>query len=256
MADMLPRPPASPGAPLPTTPASSAGPGIFQAFVEVLTKPAAFFESVRGQTGFGAPIVFALVMGLLSGVLSGIVQALGLGAMRAPGVGVGAAATVVGIVVSPIVAVVVGSFIGGAIVHLIALVAGGKGSFEQSVRIASYSLAVAPVGAVLGVVTFLPTLANLYALWIVAAGIIAIHLGDRKRTLLVMAVLGVVVILLSIAGVAVGHAAKNASEDLESRYGAGSDFQREIEKARSDMQRAAEEMQRAAEKARQQEPAP
>ncbi len=253
MAEMLPRPPASPGELLPTTPASPS-PGVVQAFATVLTKPAEFFESIRAQTGFGAPIVFALVMGLFAGVLSAVIQALGLGAAGGPGGRAGVGMAIAGIVLSPTIAVAVGSFVGGAIVHVIALVANGKGTYEQSVRIASYSLAVLPIGALLAVSPFLPTLANLYGLWIVVAGVIAIHLGDRKRTFVAAAVLAVAVVVVGIAGALLARGGDDATASLQGRFGAGSDFQRDVEKARDEMRRATEEMQRAAERANREPP--
>src|SRR5512138_115995 len=80
MANPLPTQPVPPGAPPSPAPAVKA-PGIGQAFVGVLTKPATFFESVRDAGGFGAPVVFALVMGVAAGVIFAGYAVIGLGAM-------------------------------------------------------------------------------------------------------------------------------------------------------------------------------
>ncbi len=245
MAEMLPRPPTSPREPPSTMPASPS-PGIVEAFVGVLTRPTAFFESVRGQTGFGAPILFALVMGLAAGALSAAIYGLGLGAARSAGIW----AAIAGLALWSAVSAACGGFVGGAIVHAVAIVANGKGTYEQSVRIASYSLAVLPVGALLGIATFLPTIANLYAVWIIAAGVIAIHLGDRKRTFAAASVLALLVVVVGIAGALLARPL-GASPDLPDGYGAGSDFRRDVEGAREEMRRAAEELQRSAERAKQ-----
>ncbi len=242
MAEIVPPPPQPPGAPLLTTEAPPS-PRIFRAAAAVLTKPAAFFDSMRAQTGFGPPIVFAMAMGLVSGVISAVLLGLGLGAARGVGAG-GVGVALAGIVLAPLIAVAVGSFLGGAIVHLIAVIARGKGTFEHSVRIASYSLAVLPLAALLDISPFLPTLANLYGIWIVVAGVLALHAADRRRTYAAAAVLAAVVAVVGVAGTLAGAGG-------EDPFGHGSSFQREVEKAREEMKRRTEDLQRAAERAKQ-----
>lgn len=224
------------------SPTVAAPPRLGQAFTAVLTRPAEFFESLRGQVGFGPPVVFALVMGLLAGVVTAVMGMVGLGAA---GGALGVAAGLGALVVSPIMAVVFGSFVGGAIVHVISMIAGGKGSYEQSVRISSYASAVMPIGVVLGAVPFLGIAANLYGLYIVAIGVVTLHLADRRRTFTVAAVLAVVVLIVGISGFFAARAAKDIGADMEARFGDRSELQREMQRAAEEMQRAADEMKRA-----------
>ena len=246
MANPLPPQPATPGAPPP--PAATPAPGIVQAFVGVLTRPADFYASVRDAGGFGAPVVFALVMGLVSGVIGAVYAFIGLGAMAgATGAAVGAFAGASAIIMTPIVAVI-GCFVGGAIVHVISLIAGGKGTYEQSVRVAGYAAAIMPISSLLGFMQLLPTLAGLYGLYLCAVGLITIHAADRKKTYAVTGVLAAILILFGIVGMIAGRAVQQMGSEMESKYGAGSDFQREIQKAQQEMQRAAEEMRRQQEK--------
>lgn len=248
MAEPLPSAPAPQG---PSQP--SAAPGILQAFVGVLTKPADFYASVRTASGLGAPLVFAVVMGLVSGVITAVFATIGLGAAAgAMGGAFGAGMGVVSILLSPIFAVI-GCFVGGAIVHVISMIAGGRGTFEQSVRVAGYASAVMPIGAVLGFVPLLNVLPNLYGLYLVALGLVAIHAADRKRTFASVAVLAALVVLMSIMGWLAGRAMQQVGQDMEGRFGPGSEFQREMQKAQLEAQRAAEQMQRAAEDLRRQQ---
>jgi hypothetical protein len=243
MPDPIPSPPAPQGHP-PSSPAPAGGPGIVQAFVAVLTKPAAFYTSVRDASGLGAPVVFALVMGLASGVIAAVFTVVGLGAASgAMGSALGAAAGFGAIVMSPVFAVV-GCFVGGAIVYLISMIAGGKGTYEQSVRVAGYASAVMPLSALLGFAPLLGTLPSLYGLYLVAQGLIAIHGADRKRTYVVTGVLGALLVLMAILGLLASRAAQQMAEGMDERYGPNSEFQREMQKAQQEMQRAAEELRR------------
>ncbi len=237
-------PPATPGAPPPPAAAPAQAPGILPAFRAVLTRPAEFYASVRDVGGFGAPLVFALVMGLASGVLTAIVGLLGLGAAGgAGGAGYGMMVGFGAIVGTPIFAVI-GCFIGGAIVLVISMIAGGKGTYEQSVRIAAYAAAVMPFHALLGVIPLLGTLSTLYGLYLVTQGVVAIHGADRQRVRLVATVLAVLVILMSIAGWVNGRAAQRMGADADARFGPSSEFEREMRKAQDELQRANDELQR------------
>jgi hypothetical protein len=243
MAQPIQAPSASPGSP-PSPAPSGKAPGLVQAFVAVLTKPGEFYCSVRDVGGFGAPVIFALVMGVASGVVSAVLMVLGLGAAAgAMGGAIGAAAGFASLVTSPIIAVI-GCFVGGAIVHLISLIAGGKGSYEQSVRVAGYAAAVMPIGALLGFVPLLSVVPSLYGLYLVAQGLIAIHAADGKKTYVSVGVLAALLVLFSIVGMLAGRAAQEMSREMEGRFGQGSEFQREMQKAQQEMQKAMEEMKK------------
>ena len=239
-------PPPAPGAP---SGAPAKAPGIVQAFVAVLTKPADFYASVRDVGGFGAPVVFALVLGAVSGLISALYMVVGLGAAAgAAGGAFGAFAGFSAIIMSPIFAVI-GCFVGGAVVHVISLIASGKGTYEQSVRVAGYAAAVIPFGTLLGFTPLLGWLPSLYGLYLVAQGLIAIHAADRKRTYVATGVLAAILVLFSLMAMLAGRAASQVATQMEGKYGKDSELQREMQKAQQEMQRAAEEMRR-----RQQQP--
>ncbi len=236
----MPRNP-SPSTPQDPAPAAAAAQSLVQSFVAVLVRPAAFFESIRSQTGLGAPIVFAAVMGAVAGVLRAVFAILGVGT------GLGVLAGLGAIVIMPVVAVVLGSFVGGAIVHVIALVAGGKGTFEQSVRVSSYSMAVMPIVALAGLVPLLDVVPQIYGLYLVVLGIVAIHTADRKRAFVVAGILAGLLVLITVAGLFTARAAKSAAADMEAKYGEGSEFQKEMQRSTQELQKAVEAAQRAAE---------
>jgi hypothetical protein len=124
--------------------------GFFNAFVEtlvmVLTKPGEAFSVMKREGGLGEPLIYALIGGCLGGIVS-VLFSLGLqsvgffanrhdtfGAMA--GMGAGSAAF---IVLVPLL-VVIGLFIGSAVVHLCLMIVGGANQpFETTFRVIAFS---------------------------------------------------------------------------------------------------------------------
>lgn len=124
--------------------------GFFNAFVEtlvmVLTKPAEAFAVMKREGGLGEPLIYALIGGCLGGIVSLLfslgLQSAGFFADRhvtfaaMTGMGVGSAAF---IVLVPLF-IIIGLFIGGAIVHLCLMIVGGANhSFETTFRVLAFS---------------------------------------------------------------------------------------------------------------------
>jgi hypothetical protein len=124
--------------------------GFFNAFVEtlvmVLTKPGEAFAVMKREGGLGEPLIYALIGGCLGGIVSLLfsmgLQSVGFFADRhdmfgaMAGMGAGSAAF---IVLIPLF-VVIGLFIGSAIVHLCLMIVGGANqSFETTFRVLAFS---------------------------------------------------------------------------------------------------------------------
>ena len=124
--------------------------GFFNAFIEtlamVLTKPDLAFRTMKTEGGLAEPLIYALIGGCLGGIVS-LLFSLGLQSMGLftgqrdafavmAGVGIGSIAF---IVLIPIF-IVVGLFIGAAIVHLCLMIVGGANkSFEVTFRVLAFS---------------------------------------------------------------------------------------------------------------------
>jgi hypothetical protein len=220
MADPLP-----PQQVAPPSPPAAQAPGIVQAFVSVLTRPASFYASVRDVGGYGAPVVFALVLGIAAGLISAAYLVIGLGAAGGPwGGAIGAAAGFGTVIMTPIFAVI-GCFVGGAIVHVVSLIAGGKGTYEQSVRVAGYAAAVMPIGALVGFVPLLRFLPTLYGLYLVAQGLIAIHAAERTKTYVTTGVLAALFVLFAIMMAMTGRAVQQMGADMKTQLRPNSQLQ-------------------------------
>lgn len=124
--------------------------GFVNAFIEtlamVLTRPSEAFTVMRREGGLAEPLIYALIGGCVGGVASFLfslgLQSIGLFSERRnafavmTGMGVGSAAF---IILLP-VCIVIGLFIGAAVVHLcLMLVGGAKQSFETTFRVLAFS---------------------------------------------------------------------------------------------------------------------
>jgi hypothetical protein len=123
--------------------------GFFNAFVEtlvmVLTKPGEAFSVMKREGGLGQPLIYALIGGCLGGIVSVLfslgLQSVGFFANRhdafAAMTGMGGSAAF--IVLVPLF-IVIGLFIGSAIVHLCLMIVGGANqSFETTFRVIAFS---------------------------------------------------------------------------------------------------------------------
>ncbi len=124
--------------------------GFFNAFVEtlvmVLTKPDAAFRAMKIDGGLVEPLIYALIGGCVGGVVAFLFslgfQSMGLFANRhnafgmLTGMGIGSIAF---IILLPVM-IVIGLFIGGAIVHLCLMIVGGANkTFEATFRVLAFS---------------------------------------------------------------------------------------------------------------------
>ncbi|PYK13402.1 MAG: hypothetical protein DME65_02145 [Verrucomicrobia bacterium] len=123
--------------------------GLFNAFVEtvitVLTKPGEAFTVMKREGGLGEPLIYALIGGCLGGIVSILfslgLQSVGFFANRhdtfSAMTGMGGSAMF--IVLVPLF-IVMGLFIGSAIVHVCLMIVGGANhSFETTFRVIAFS---------------------------------------------------------------------------------------------------------------------
>jgi hypothetical protein len=124
--------------------------GFFNAFVEtlvrVLTKPDGAFRAMKIEGGLVEPLIYALIGGWLGGVVAFLFslgfKSMGLFANRdnafgmLTGMGIGSIAF---IILLPVM-IVIGLFIGAAIVHLCLMIVGGANkTFEATFRVLAFS---------------------------------------------------------------------------------------------------------------------
>lgn len=124
--------------------------GFANAFIEtlamVLTKPDLAFRTMKTEGGLAEPLIYALIGGCVGGIVS-LLLSLGLQSMglfagqrdaftAMAGIGIG----MIGLIVLVPVFIVIGLFIGAAIVYLCLMIVGGANkSFETTFRVLAFS---------------------------------------------------------------------------------------------------------------------
>lgn len=117
----------------------------------VITDAAGFYKEMPKSGGFGDPIFFVVVMAAISAVLGAVLSIFGAG--FAPTLG-GAALS---ILLMPIFAAVLG-FVGAGVLFAVWRMIGSRESYETAYRCGAYSMAIAPITTVLGIIPYLGTL--------------------------------------------------------------------------------------------------
>jgi hypothetical protein len=131
----------------------------------VLLSPSAFYQSMPTDAGLGAPLGYHVLFGWVFGAIAALEQlALNVALigtlstiLKTPGGGSvpfgpeNAIGPIFQIMVLP-VALVIDAFVGGAFDHVVALLCGGTGSYEATVRLRCYAagsaapLSIIPIG--------------------------------------------------------------------------------------------------------------
>ncbi|MEE4196057.1 MAG: DUF6040 family protein [Bacteroidales bacterium] len=219
----------------------------FEDSKKTLLSPREYFSTMETTGGIGEPIVKALIYGTISGVFALIWSLLNLSAASGWfGGGVGFIA-----LIWSIIAAVIGVFIGGVIVLIIASIAKGNTEFEPSMRVAASLMVIMPLSAFFGFLggihilsTVINLAINLYALYLLYLGITLALKGNDKPAKIVSYVLGGLLILFFIIGIATRSGINRMSKSYEK--GANEmlkEYQKAAEEAAKELEEAAKEME-------------
>jgi hypothetical protein len=167
--------------------------GLISAFVEtlvmVLTRPAEAFTVMKREGGLGEPLLYAVIGGSLGGIVSFLfslgLQSIGLFADKhdtftaMAGMGIGSVAF---IILLPLF-VIVGLFIGSAVVHVCLMIVGGANQpFETTYRVVAFTQGST------GVLQMIPVcggaIAGIWALVCNCIGLARAHQTDTGRAVL------------------------------------------------------------------------
>src|SRR5207248_1069708 len=195
--------------------------GFFTAFVEtlqmVLTRPAEAFTAMRREGGFGEPLIYGVIGASVGGIVSFLfslaLQSFGLfanhrnafGAMTGMGIG-----SVAFVILFPL-AIIIGLFIGAAIIHLCLMIVGGANQpFETTFRVLAFTQGSTGVLQVLPVCGGL--IAGVWGLVVNCIGLARAHETETGRAILadflpIILCCGLGFVILFMAGGlrAVGH---------------------------------------------------
>jgi len=192
--------------------------GIISAAKGVITNPVEFFRTMPKTGGFGDPLVFAVVLGVVMGVVTSAIGFVTFhGAMRW--------ASLASIIWGP-VAALIGSFIGAAIMFVIWKIMGSNENYETAYRCTAYSYAIAPIAALAGLIPYAGALVGLaWGLYLIVTASVEVHKIAAKTAWLVF---GIITAIWAMVSIGSQFAARKISHDFQQNFG---DLQRELNKA-------------------------
>ncbi|MEI7881719.1 MAG: YIP1 family protein [bacterium] len=182
--------------------------GIIDMVKQVILNPAEFYRGMPKVGGFGDPLVFAVVLG----VVTGIVQAI-LGLVHLSPVGLSA------IIIMPI-GVLIGGFIGAAIVFVIWKLMGSSESYETAYRCGAYAMAVQPILAVAGLIPVVGSLVGLaWMTFLLVQASVEVHKIPAKKAWLVFGIIAAVFALMTLGAQAGARKAQRSMADFQKEMG-------------------------------------
>ncbi len=212
--------------------------------MSVLTSPSAFFREMPKTGGFVEPLIFMVIMGIIGGLIQTIFSIVGLhfGIM---------AMSVWSIILFPIY-IVIGGFIGAAILFVIWKLLGSQESYETAFRCGAYISVLMPIITVLGLIPYLGSAVGiaLYVYFLVIASV-EVHKIPSQKAWLVFGIIGAILIILSISGQITARKYSREAikfrEKMEETSKAMKKQAEQMQKQTEDMQKQAEEAKKAAE---------
>lgn len=162
---------------------------------KVILSPVEFYKNMPQSGGYANPLVFAVAMALATAVIFFVFNVIGLAKFNPIMAGIGGLSL---IIMMPI-GVILGCFIGAAILFVIWKLMGSDKSYEVAFRCVAYSMAIMPV---IAAISFIPYIANivktLWSCFLLYLASIHVHgLKDQNAKI----VFGVLAAILVITGI-------------------------------------------------------
>ena len=176
---------------------------------EVIVRPGEFFDSLPPEGGLWRATVFAIVMGAIAGIIGFCLRVL-------PGFS--------SVFTMPFRAFA-GTVVGSVLIHVLAMLAGGKGPLEASYRLAAYLMAFLPLVIAAGLLPYLDVAMAGYALYALILGAVSVHGLEERRAWSVFGVVGAALLVLALLGKLATHDGSQAVYKVER-------LERQIEKLR------------------------
>jgi len=200
------------------------------------------------EGGLGEPILKALVYGVVAGIFVLIWSLLNLTGFT--GGIFGSAVGIAGFFWS-ILGAVIGVFIGGLVVLIVSAICGGNTEFEPNMRVAAAIMVLLPINAFLGffdgisfalgsVISLLVNLYGIYMLYLAVRGVLS---AKEQTARIVSYVLGGLMVLFLIIGLATRSAVRKAGWDQDRVKEMMKDYEDEMQDAEKKMEELEEEME-------------
>jgi hypothetical protein len=213
-----------------------------QTAVNVVAKPAEFFQNMSKTGGFLEPLVFVIFMGVITGVVQVMLNFAGLG-YSAPHEN-SMMAGLSFIIFMP-VAAAISSFIGAAFLFVIWKIMGSSENYETAYRCGAYLMALAPITTVIGAIPYAGGVLSmaLYVYYLVMASVYVHDLPAQKAWI----VFGIIGAIFVFFGLFAERSMRHRDTDMEKWRTMGEHMSEEYRQQATDMEQSSESMQKQAE---------
>jgi len=183
---------------------------VIQQAKQVVTAPVEFYRSMPREGGFSEPVIFAMVMAAAAGAVFAVLSIIGL-------TGAGFAG-IAAIIVMPI-GMLIGSFIGAAILFVIWKLMGSPRNFEGAYRSVAYSTAITPILTVFSIIPYLGTIIRVaWSTWLMIIASVEVHERPRQTANIVFGILGALLLVTGLSSEAGQRRMQAVVEDRAEQF--------------------------------------
>jgi hypothetical protein len=201
--------------------------------IDVLVKPKAYFSTMKTTGGIAEPLIKAVLYGVIAGIIALIWGLLKIGGS----IGIFGGAVGVMMFIWYIVSAIIGLFIGAVILLIISAICKGSTDFEANVRVTASVMVIMPIGALLGFISGLNSMAgsivsllvNLFALYLIYHGLIEALKAKPGTSKVLTIILAALLVLFFLIGLGARKTANKFLDDFKNQ-----DFQEIIEDLETD----------------------
>ncbi|MEI6562896.1 MAG: Yip1 family protein [bacterium] len=186
---------------------------IIETVKKVILTPTEFYRGMPKIGGFVDPLIFAVVLGFVTGIIHAILGLVHIGPVMSVKM------ALVAVIMMP-VWVLIGGFIGAAIIFVIWKLMGSNESYETAYRCGAYASAVSPITALAGAIPVVGPLVGLvWMLFLIVTASVEVHKIPAKKAWLVFGIIAAVFALLGVGAKAGASKAQQRMTDLQKEMG-------------------------------------
>jgi hypothetical protein len=190
---------------------------ILDSAIAVITKPADFYRGMAKSGGFGDPLIFLVVMGVIAGVIRAVLGLFHFGM-------VGSALVALGSIILVPIAVLIFGFVWAAILYVIWKLMGSNESYETAYRCSAYASAISPILAILGIIPFVGSLIGLaWMLFLLVTSSVEVHKIAAKTAWMVFGIITALLALMSTCSQITARRMQKQMGSWEQEFGKSGD---------------------------------
>ncbi|HBD07883.1 MAG TPA: hypothetical protein DCZ69_06445 [Syntrophobacteraceae bacterium] len=179
---------------------------VVNTMVSVITNPAGFYRGMSRTGGFVDPLIFMVAMGIVGAVLQIPLSFFHLGMAGSFGMALAY------IILMPI-GVIIGGFVGGAILMLVWKVMGSQENYETCFRCFAYATAISPITNFLHVIPYLgPIIGLAWMTYLLVTASVEVHELQAKASWIVFGVIAGILALMSLSA---QYSARKLTKQME-----------------------------------------